>query len=249
VSSVKEIRSVRNACALVESVAERQPLGVSELARLTGIEKSAAHRLAVTLHRAGWLDQTSDGRWQIAAAFGRLARRAATASLAADMRPRMEALRDRTGETVMLVAVDHDRLLVHEVVESRHPLRISAPVGSELPLLHSSAVRAIAAHLPPAELTALRRALPALDGDAALAAVRRRGWAMNDREIVADARVVGAPVLDLDGYPLAAIIVCGPTSRITTARMKQYGELVAKAAGGRRASPSARAGPGVGSSA
>ena len=60
-SSVKEIRSVRNACALVETVAEHQPLGVSELARLTGIEKSAAHRLAVTLHRAGWFDLAA--RW------------------------------------------------------------------------------------------------------------------------------------------------------------------------------------------
>jgi len=236
VSSVKEIRSVRNACAFVETVAERQPLGVSELARITGIEKSAAHRLAVTLHRAGWLDQTPDGRWQIAAAFGRLARRAATASLAASMRPRMEELRDATGETVMLVAVDHARLLVLEVVESRHPLRISTPVGSELPLVRSSAARAIAAHLPPDELAALRRAHPALDPDPTLAAVRRRGWAQNDREIVADARVVGAPILDLDGYPLAALIVCGPTSRITPARMKQYGGLVAKAAGVRAAS-------------
>jgi IclR family acetate operon transcriptional repressor len=228
-SSVKEIRSVRNACALIEAVAERQPLGVSELARLTGIEKSAAHRLAVTLHRTGWLDRAEDGRWQIAAALGRLARRGAITALTATMRPRMEALRDRTGETVMLVAIENGRLMVHETVESRHALRIGAPAGSELPLLRSSAVRAIAAHLPPEELAALRRAHPALDADPALAAVRRRGWAMNDREIVSDARVVGAPILGLDGYPLAALIVCGPTSRITAQRMKQYGALVAKA--------------------
>jgi IclR family acetate operon transcriptional repressor len=236
VSSVKEIRSVRNACALVEAVAERQPSGVSELARATGIEKSAAHRLAVTLHRAGWLDQTRDGRWQIAAALGQLTRRAATAALAATMRPRMEALRDRTGETVMLVAIDHGRLIVHEVVESRHALRISAPVGSELPLLRSSAARAIAAHLPPEELAALRRSHPSFDNDQALAATRRRGWAMNDREIVADARVVGAPILAVDGYPLAALIVCGPASRITQALMRRYGELVAKATEGGSAS-------------
>ena len=226
---------MRNACAVVETVAERQPLGVSELARLTGIEKSAAHRLAVTLHRAGWLDQTGDGRWQIAAALGRLARRAATAALGAGLRPVMEALRDQTGETVMLVAIDHARLIVHEMVESRHPLRISAPVGSELPLVGSSAARVIAAHAAPAELAALRRVHPSLEDDAALATVRRRGWAMNDREIVADIRVVGAPVLDLDGYPLAALIVCGPTSRITNARMKRYGGLVANAARARGA--------------
>jgi IclR family transcriptional regulator, acetate operon repressor len=206
-------------------------LGVSELARLTRIEKSAAHRLAVTLHRAGWLDRTREGRWQISAGLTRLARHAASATLAATMRPRMEALRERTGETVMLVAIESARLMVRDVVESRHALRIAAPVGSELPLLHSSAARAIAAHLPPEELRDLRRAHPAFDDDQELARVRRRGWAINDREIVADARVVGAPILSSDGYPLAALIVCGPTSRISTARMKQYGELVAKATG------------------
>src|SRR5262245_45111034 len=112
-SPVKEIQAVRNACALVEALAERQPSGVSELSRITGIEKSAAHRLAVTLHRGGWLDRTVDGRWKIAAGLGRLARRAATASLAATLRPQMETLRDRTGETVMLVAIENARLMVH----------------------------------------------------------------------------------------------------------------------------------------
>ena len=227
---VKEIRAVRNACALVEALARRQPSGVSELSRLTGIEKSAAHRLAVTLHHAGWLDPNGDGRWKVAAGLGRLARRASTASLAASLRSSMEALRDRTGETVMLVAIEDARLMVHEVVESPHALRIAARVGSELPLIRSSAARAIAAHLPPDELAALRRAHPALDDDSVLAGVRRRGWAANDREIVADARVVGAPILAADGYPLAALIVCGPTSRVTRARMKRYGELVARAA-------------------
>jgi len=229
-SSVKEVQSVRNACVLVEAVARLQPLGVSELARLTGIEKSAAHRLAVTLHRAGWLDRTGGGRWQMAAALGRFSRRAAIVAFTTAMRPRMEALRDRTGETVMLVVLDSARLIVQEVVESRHALRISAPVGSELPLLRSSAIRVFAAHLPCEELAALRRAHPELDADQALAAVRRRGWATNDRESNDGARVVGAPILAIDGSPLAALIVCGPTSRITAARMKQYGELVAKAA-------------------
>jgi len=232
VSSVKEIQSVRNACALVEAIAERQPVGVSELARRTGIEKSAAHRLAVTLEKTGWLDRASDGRWQVAPTLVRLLRRSSMATLTAELRPRMEALRDETGETVMLVAIEDARLRVREVVESRQALRIAAPVGAELPLIRSSAARAIAAHLPKDALEALRRAHPTLDDDAALARVRRRGFAVNDREIVSDARVVGAPVLTEEGHALGALIVCGPTSRITPARMRQLGPLVARAARG-----------------
>lgn len=234
-STVKEIQSVHNACALFEAVAESQPIGVSELARGTGLDKSAAHRIAVTLHRAGWLARTTDGRWRIAPTLARVVRRASMATLVSELRPRMESLRDETGETVMLVTIDDARLRVREVVESRHALRIAAPVGAELPLLHSSAARAIAAHLPPDELAALRRVHPRLDDDAALARVRRRGWAENDREIVSDARVVGAPVLSEDGYPIAAVIVSGPTSRISVARMRAMGAAVARELGVGRA--------------
>lgn len=232
---------MHKACALLEVIAERQPLGVSELARATGIDKSAVQRLAVTLHRARWLDRTSDGRWRIAPMLARLARHASTATLVAELLPRMESLRDETGETVMLVAIEDARLWVREVVESRHALRIAAPVGTELPLVRSSAARAIAAHLPPDELAALRRAHPALDDDATLARVRQRGWAVNDREIVPEARVVGAPVLSEDGYPLAAFIVCGPTSRISATRMRQLGSLAARATGSRARAGGARA--------
>lgn len=229
-SSVKEIQSVRNACAVIEAIAGHQPVGVSELARLTGIDKSAVHRLAVTLNHAGWLDQVDDGRWRVSAELVRLSRRAAIDTLVASMHRRLEQLRDDTGETVMLVAIEQGKLVVLDVVDSRHNLRITAPVGSELPLLHSSASRAIAAHLPPDELAGLRRAHPRFDDAQMLSAVRRQGWAINDREIVDEARVAGAPVLTSDGYPVAAVIVCAPASRVSLARINEMGRLAAKAA-------------------
>ena len=89
--------------------------------------------------------------------------------------------------------------------------------------------RAIAAHLPADEVDGLRRADPSLD-HAALTATRKQGWALNDRAITPDARVVGAPVLAPDGYPIAAIIVCAPTSRADLKRMGQIGPRVRDAA-------------------
>jgi IclR family acetate operon transcriptional repressor len=235
-SSVKQIQSVRNGCALVEAIAAQQPIGVSELARVTGIDKSAVHRLAVTLHDAGWLDRADDGRWRVAGELGRLVRAAAADTLVASTRRRLEQLRDDTGETVMLVAIEQAKLIVLDVADSPHNLRITAPIGSELPLLHSSASRVIAAHLPAEELSVLRRALPGLDDDRSLATVRRRGWAINDREIVEDARVAGAAVLSREGYPLAALIVCAPASRVSLTRLNEMGALAATAAA-RRVSP------------
>ena len=107
-------------------------------------------------------------------------------------------------------AIAQAKLVVLDVVDSRHNLRITAPVGSELPLLHSSASRAIAAHLPLDELRGSPAGSSALRRRADTHRVRRRGWAVNDREIIDEARVVGAPVLTPDGYPLAAVIVARP---------------------------------------
>lgn len=228
-SSVKENQSVRNACALLEAIAAEQPIGVSDLARRTGIDKSAAHRLAVTLHRAGWLHQTAEGRWRIAPALAVRLAAASADSLVDVVGPAVRELRDATGETAMLVAIERDRLVVVDVADSRHALRISAPVGSEIPIRHSSALRAIAAFSSAAERERLRAIDADLD-DAQLAEIRRRGWAINDREIIAEARVVGAPVLGPGQRPLAALIVCAPASRIDVEAMHVIGRRVARAA-------------------
>jgi IclR family acetate operon transcriptional repressor len=224
-TAVKQVKSVRNACGLLEAVAEHQPIGVSDLARITALDKSTAHRLAITLHAAGWLDRTGDGRWRIAPHLAQLARRAATESLVNSMRPLLEQLRDDTGETVILVSMEQDRLVILDMAESRQALRI-APPGPYLPLRHSSAARAIAAHLPADELAAMRQIDPSLD-EQTLSAVRRQGWAINDREIVEDTRVVGTAVCHANGAPLAAVIIAAPTSRADIQTMQHIGQHLA----------------------
>ncbi len=114
-TSVKEIQSVRNACVLLEEIARSQPVGVSELSRATGVDKSATHRLAVTLNSAGWLDRAADGRWQVAPGLVALIRESARASLVRGARGLLEAARDQSGETAMLVVPDGCRLGIAEV--------------------------------------------------------------------------------------------------------------------------------------
>src|SRR5690242_10193947 len=110
-TGVKEIQSVRNACRVLEEIARTQPVGVSELARAVGIDKSAAHRVAVTLHAAGWLDRTEDGRWSVAPTLTSVIRESATTSLVGSVHSLLAAARDRTGETAMLVVPEGGRLM------------------------------------------------------------------------------------------------------------------------------------------
>ena len=190
-SSVKEIQSVRNACRVLEAIARTQPVGVSDVARAIGIDKSATHRLAITLHAAGWLD--------------------------------------RTDETAMLVVPDAGRLMIADVVESRHNLRVSATVGAEMPARRSSALRALAAHLPADELATWRRIDPELT-DSALKAVRGRGWAFSDGEVIPGTGAVGAALRSADGLPVASLVLCAPSSRFNRERLPELGEVVAQLA-------------------
>jgi len=228
-SSVKEIQSVRNACRVLEAIARTQPVGVSDVARAIGIDKSATHRLAITLHAAGWLDRTEDGRWSIAPTLISTMRESGTVSLVRSVRPLLEAARDHTGETAMLAVPEAGRLMIADVVESRHNLRVSATVGAEMPARRSSALRALAAHLPADELATWRRIDPELT-DSALKAVRGRGWAFSDGEVIPGTGAVGAALRSADGLPVASLVLCAPSSRFNRERLPELGEVVAQLA-------------------
>jgi IclR family acetate operon transcriptional repressor len=228
-SSVKEIQSVRSACRVLEAIARTQPVGVSDLARAIGIDKSAAHRLAITLYAARWLDRTEDGRWSIAPTLISMIRESGTMSLVGSVRPLLEAARDHTGETAMLVVPEAGRLMIADVVESHHNLRVSATVGAEMPARRSSALRALAAHLPVDELATWRRIDPDLT-DSALKAIRARGWALNDGEVIPETGAVGAALRRADGLAVASFVLCGPSSRFNRGRLPELGEVVARVA-------------------
>jgi DNA-binding IclR family transcriptional regulator len=225
-SSVKEIQSVRNACRVLEAIAQAQPVGVSELARMTGVDKSATHRLAVTLHAAGWIERRGDGQWAIAPSLSTIASHAARSSLVDDVRPLLIRARETTGETAMAVVPEGTLLRIVAVAESRQNLRVTATEGVEMPARNSSALRVLAAHCTPAELEMWRTIDPGLH-DELLDGVRTRGFAVNDAELISESRGVAAALLATDGTPLAAFVVCGPSTRFTHAAVDDHGAVVA----------------------
>ncbi|MBI3067348.1 MAG: enoyl-CoA hydratase/isomerase family protein [Betaproteobacteria bacterium] len=136
--------------------AVRRPLSLSEIARTIGAPASSCHMLLRTLLDCGYL--YSFGRRKLYYPTRRLYDVACSITahdaLIEELRPALIALRDRSGETVILGKRQGDAVLYLEVLESPNTVRYTARVGEYKPL-HSSAIgKALLGALSPAELDA-----------------------------------------------------------------------------------------------
>lgn len=251
------MRVVRSALAVLEAVAELQPVGVSAVARATGIPKSTVQRCLLTLRQAGWLTPAPSDprRWAMTGRALVVGLRGSTetgireAALAV-----MQELRDETRETIHLsgfgaehaVAVPGDdsapapALVVIDRLDGTEPVRTWVRLGTRVPLHASCSGRSVLSRLPAAEVEAL------LDGPlerfsdstlvgraelrAELDAVRERGYAVAEGSWRQGVGAVAAALVGPDGYPVGALAVSVPAQRFDAARAAALGPLVAAAA-------------------
>jgi IclR family transcriptional regulator, acetate operon repressor len=231
--AVKAVRSATRVLAVLEAVAELQPVGLGAVARHLDEDKSAVQRALATLAEDGWIRPvgTEPPRWELTARALVMASHATVRSdLRQRARPVLEALRDATGESVLLAVPDPPRIVTLDVVESRQLVRAAPHVGMVLPLQGSAASQVLLAHLPAVEVVAFLGRRPRSEERRSLATVRDRGWALNQGAVHAESSGVAAAVLDGDGRPIAAISVSAPTERLPPSRHAEIAALVVVAA-------------------
>lgn len=232
--AVKPLQTLARALDVIEAVAAHQPVGVAELARATGEDKSALQRVLVTLHASGWIRPAPGGaptRWELTTRPLVVAAQARRRDgLLARARPVLEALRDATGETAILAVPDSGRIVAVDVAESPELVRTAPRVGLLFPPATSAAGLALCAAAPEEDWD-----LADLDPDDAvfrreLADTRNRGWSLNAGAVDSSATSVGAAVRDADGRPVAALVVSGPSGRFGAEVYTRAGTLTVAAA-------------------
>lgn len=231
--AVKGLRSTERVLAVLEAVAEHQPIGVGALTRLLDADKSAVQRALVTLEAAGWIRSTGEEqtRWEpttrVLVVAGNARRRS---GIGRRSRAALEALHRETGETTILAVPDGRRVVIVDVVESTQMVRTAPHIGMVVPVAESAMGNAVLAAMPDAEVAAFLGAPPDAVLAADLAEVRRLGWSRNEHQ--PGAASVGAAVLDRHGRPVAALSISAPVERLPRALLPRYGALVAEAARG-----------------
>lgn len=231
--SVKRSRSASRVLRVLETLAYHQPVGVSELARIVGDDKSAVQRALMTLADSGWISAVPGRptRWQLTA---RILTIANAGNINNDLRQRargsLERLRIATGESVLLTVPEGQGFVVIDVLESDHLVRSVPHVGMYVPPVGSATSRAVLPYLP---VTAQQTVL----GEAPDAAMRRefarvlkRGYAVSAGDVTVGSTNIAAPILEADSQPVGALVVSAPSDRLTRARYAEVGALVLDAA-------------------
>jgi IclR family acetate operon transcriptional repressor len=235
------VQSIDRAVAILRCFDARRPtLGISDIARATGLSTTTTHRLLVAMQSNRMVRQTSDRRYGLGPLLVQLARSGAVPTTLRDAAlPTMTALRDEVDETVGLheLLPSGERAVVDQV-ESHHELRRTyTDFGTPIRLTHGAPGKAILSMLPvdrqgqpvvlPIESITPTTITDAEELRAELAEVRRRGWAESKGERTPGIRTVAAPVFDHTGGVVGALGLSVPQIRMDDDRAEELGRRIA----------------------
>jgi DNA-binding IclR family transcriptional regulator len=235
--------AVHKAFELVRTVAQsQQGLGILDLAQKLGYSKSTTHGLVHALLREGVLTRGPGGRkLSLGPTIAELAFSNWNQKTVTELaQPILDSIRDTINETVILGVRIRNRVLIIATAEANEFLKISALVGSTIPLLGGAVGKAfLAEETPPhaAELIArfgLRRYTERSITDAQeymseLERVRTQGYAVDIEEYLQGIRAVAVALGNRRGLP-AALWVVGISANMDTEKMKKIAALTTEKA-------------------
>ena len=217
------VHSVERTLDLLEALEEHgSSMGVTELSSHTGLPAATIHRLAQTLVARGYLRQLPDRRYFLGS---RLAALGASAGLMMGSRaqPLLRALARQLQETVNLATMTSDGAEYIGQSAGSHSVRMFTEVGRRVPLHSTGVGKALLSLLPDHDALRLLRPDDMHQFTSTtittpqqmlveLAAIRERGYAMDEGEMEQGVRCIAMPFI-ADAH--MAVSVSGPAARMT----------------------------------
>lgn len=200
---------------------QRGPVPAAAIARTLGLPRSSTYHLLAAMADEGYLVHLPEDRAYTLgeAAFGLASGYSRRGPLTRLATPVVARLVEKIGESAHL-SVMHGRDIAY-LIEERAPHRppLVSHVGVRLPSQSTASGRAMLSRLPASQLRALFPSADAFDDvlaggprtpaalRAVLAGVHDRGYAWEREEVTPGLSSIALPVVDVTGWPLAAIAV------------------------------------------
>lgn len=221
--------TVTKALSLLTFFTQSRPeIGLSDLTRMSGMNKATVYRLLTELQAGGFVEQAgADRAYRLGPEVLRLAAlREASVPILTVSRGVLDRLSAATGETAHVSLIKETALnTIAHAYSPRHATRVMMDDAEVISFHGTASGLAVLAFSDPGFVNAvLSEPLPAHTADtltdpgeirAALDTVRAEGIAESVGGFEADVHSHAAPIFGPDGRPLGALAVAAPVSRMT----------------------------------
>src|SRR4030088_332856 len=220
-------------------------LTARELAQLLGAPRTSVSDLLKVLEDKGFVAPTAEGHgWRLDFRVAQLGNAYLHEFSVREVgRAAMRELSRRTGLTTQMAVLDHTDIVYierHDASRGRSEPHVVTDIGSRLPAYCTSLGKAMLEFLPddegdrlyetPGQLVSRTKntitTLARRKTD--LAAIRRRGYAVDQEETTEGIVCVGSPILGPDGRPEAAISLAGLSAGTSVGALESLGRTVAR---------------------
>lgn len=238
----KPVRTVERTLNILFHVSRAgRPLTLSEISDGTSVDKATAHRLLGTLEGFSLVSRDPASReYTVGPAALQLAG-AMQLSLREIALPHLTALRDETGESAALIVQRGLERVAIASVEAHHELRVVPSPNSISPVYSGASGLVFMAYMNDTDRTRIIETTGLAPVNARsisspklyleeIDRVRCQGFATTCGDVTPGAAAVAAPVLGVDGRPLAVISLRGPEVRMAPDRIAKIAPLVRDAA-------------------
>lgn len=232
----QSVRAVERALDVLLCFSQDGPnLTLTQISERVGIHKSTVHRLLATLESRRLVQRDHlSGMYHLGSRLMEMAFLVLQSNdLTRLARPYMDGLAAEHRETVDLAVLEGADVVYLQVVESPQRVKLAAAPGQRLPAFCTATGKAFLAYLPDEQVQEIleqglikytehtKVTQPELQQDLRL--TRERGFATSEQEYEDGINAVATPILDVNGYPIAAIAVAGPSFRLSHERMLALG--------------------------
>lgn len=230
------VYSVLKAFDLLEIISKVQQIGISELARRSGLKKTTVARLLATLKQTGVVEQDSDSqRFYLTIRVFELGSRVLeNLDVRRQAQTLIEGFVKDEQKSVLLSVLNHDEVTYIGKFEAPELFRIIISVGGRAPVYCSGSGKAIMAFLNPERRREIFKNIflkpftqktitDPLALEQELKATRERGYALDLEERHPGLCSAAAPIFDSQGNVIAAISVPRMTMGTSEAELADLG--------------------------
>ena len=238
---VQKINSLTRGLKILDIIHENGKIGVTELSKQLGVNKSSAYRLLVTLEDSGYVEQIAEnGKYTLGLKLCKFQEKLlSNYDIRNICHPFLEELTATTGESSGLSIRKGDKVILIDCLNSTQHLGVILQVGDTEEFHCTAHAKALLYTLPEEEQRRLLSSEPltkhtpntltSVDDVIAQCAINKeRGYALDDEENTLGMRCVATNIYDFHGNAIASIGLSGPKHRISKEKMEEYVALVQK---------------------